>query len=78
MEEDIEPTEAEIKEEPSLQLFSYKHLSRPDLHAVVRSYTAQAKHRVANVPRNAQRTIALNKLRGSKDHACTALLWRQL
>lgn len=76
MEEDIEPTDAEIKEEPHLQLFSHKHLNRPDLRAVVRGFCAQAKWLVANVPRNAQRTIALNHLRIAKDHACTALLWR--
>lgn len=77
MEEDIEPTEAEIKEEPHLQLFSHRHMTRPDLRTVVRMYCQLAKTLVANAPRNAQRTIALNKLRESKDHACTALVWKQ-
>lgn len=75
MEEDIEPTDAELAAEPLLQLFRYKHL-RDDLRGIVRGYTAQAKWLVANVPRNAERTVALRKLRESKDAAVTATLWK--
>lgn len=77
MEEDIEPTEADIKSEPLLQLFRYKHLTRPDMRALSRTFCAQAKYLVDNVPRNPERTVSLRKLREAKDTAVTALLWVQ-
>lgn len=74
MEEDIEPTVDEINAEPLLQLFKYKHLARPDMRALSRSFTAQAKL-LATLPRNPERSASLRKLRESKDAAITALLW---
>jgi hypothetical protein len=74
MEPDIEPTEDEIKAEPLLQLFRYKHLTKPELRALSRSFTAQAKL-IASLPRNPERSASLRKLRESKDAAVTAMLW---
>jgi hypothetical protein len=75
MEEDIEPTIEDFKREPLLQLFRYKHLTHDKLRQVARGYTAQALLLVEVLPRNPERTVALRKLRESKDAACTAILW---
>lgn len=75
MEPDIEPTEDQIKQEPILQLFKYKHLARPDLRACSRSFTAQALFIFEHVPKNPERTVALRELRRAKDSAVTAILW---
>ena len=77
MEPDIEPTEDQIKTEPLLQLFKYKHLQRPDMRALSRTFTAQALYIADNVPRNAERSVCLRKLREAKDTSITALLWVQ-
>lgn len=76
MEEDIEPTDAEVHAEPMLQLFRYKHLQLEPLRQTVRMYCQLARGLVAHAPKNAERTVALRKLRESKDCACTAFLWK--
>ncbi len=75
MEEDIEPTDEMIKQEPLLQLFRYKHLRDFALRGLSRTYCAQARYVFENVPRNPERTVSLRKLREAKDAAVTAMLW---
>ncbi len=75
MEEDIEPTEYEIRGEPMLQLFKYKHLTTPSLRAVSREFCRLAQLLVSDVPRNQERTASLRKLREAKDCAVTAMFW---
>jgi len=75
MEEDIEPTDDEIKAEPLLQVFKYKHLTQLEMRATSRRFCELAKF-VATLPRNPERSASLRKLREAKDTAVTALLWK--
>lgn len=75
MEENTDPTSDEISAEPYLQLFKHMHLP-PHIKAVSQPFGVLAKQMVAALPRNAQRTTMLNKLREAKDCACTALIWQ--
>ena len=64
---------ADIELDPVLQFFDYQHL--PDYLAIVSAKFAElAEEIVAKVPRNAQRTQALNKLLEAKDCAVRAQL----
>lgn len=74
MEPDVEPTPDQIKAEPLLQLFRYKHLTRPDLRAVSLQF-CQLAIQIAELPRNPERSASLRKLREAKDAAVTAILW---
>lgn len=77
MEEDIEPTADQIRDEPMLQLFRYKHL-KPELRGVSRQFCALALTIVSSMSRNPERTVSLRKLREAKDTAVTGLLWTTL
>jgi hypothetical protein len=57
--------------EPIMQFFSYGHLPKP-LQDVSRPFCELAETIVANLPRNAERTVALRKLLESKDAAVRA------
>jgi hypothetical protein len=59
--------------EPILQFFSYSHL-RPELAAVSRPFCELAEGIIQNLPRNAERTVALRKLLESKDAAVRAFI----
>jgi hypothetical protein len=56
-----------------MQFFKYDHLP-PHLQAVSKPFADMADNIVATIPRNPQRTIALNKLLESKDAAVRAVL----
>lgn len=75
MEPNTDPTPEEIAAEPMLQLFKHMHLP-PHLRAISQPYCALARQLYA-LPRNPERTVALRKLRESKDCAVTAMLWQQ-
>lgn len=55
------------------QFFAYAHLP-PHLQEVSRPFGELAQRIVETLPRNPQRTIALNKLLEAKDAAVRALL----
>lgn len=74
MEENTDPTTEEIAAEPMLQLFKHMHL-KPELRTISQPYCALAKQ-LCGLPRNPERTVALRKLRESKDCAVTAMLWQ--
>lgn len=76
METDINPTPEEIKAEPKLQSFRYGHLNDA-ARSVSRKFCALAKELVEILPRSPERTIALDKLRESKDRAVSSLFWVQ-
>ena len=64
------PTDAS---EPLMQWFSYDHLPEP-LREVSRHFAQLAHWTVDNLPRNAERTVALRKLLEGKDAAVRAML----
>ena len=74
MEDNTDPTDAEIQAEPMLQLFRHMHL-RDDLRAISKPFGVLARQ-VAALPRNPERTAALRKLREAKDCAVTASIWK--
>lgn len=75
MEPNTDPTTDEIQAEPLMQLFKHMHLP---LHLRAISYPyCQLARQLAALPRNPERTVALRKLRESKDCAVTATLWVQ-
>lgn len=59
------------------QFFEYEHLPA-ELAAVSKPFGELAKLIVANLPRNAERTVALRKLLESKDAAVRAKISRDL
>lgn len=61
--------------DPKLQFFAFAHL-REDLQEIVVEFAALAKHLVATLPANAERTIALNLLIQAKDAAVRAKVYR--
>lgn len=70
------PTEfsnQQVADDPILHFFHYIHLP-PKLQAVSQKFFALAKHVVENLPRNAERTVALRKLLEAKDAAVRANL----
>ncbi len=73
MEPDTDPTPDEIHAEPLMQVFKHMHL-RAELRVVSQPYCELARQ-LLKLPRNPERSVALRKLRESKDCAVTALLW---
>lgn len=71
--DNTDPTDDEIKAEPLLQLFKHMHLPER-LRAVSKPFCDLARS-IAVLPRNPERSVALRKLRESKDCAVTAMLW---
>ena len=63
-----------IKQEPKLQFFVNKNL-RADLRDIVRPFAELAITILETLPRNPERTLALNKLVVAKDNAVRAMLW---
>jgi hypothetical protein len=61
--------------EPMLQFFDFAHLP-PNLQAVSRDFCELAERIVRNLPRNAERTVALRKLLESKDCAVRSTLYK--
>lgn len=76
MDEDAEPTEVQIQEEPLLQLFKYKHLANETMRALSKSFCLLAVKLTQVLPRNPERSTCLRKLREAKDCSITALLWK--
>lgn len=62
-------------DEPILQFFAYEHL-REDLQPISKPFGDTARWIVETLPRNPQRTIALNKLLEAKDAAVRAFLFK--
>jgi hypothetical protein len=65
----------QLAPDPILQFFSYEHLP-PHLQTISREFAGIASYLVENLPRNAERTVALRKLLESKDAAVRARLAR--
>lgn len=59
------------------QFFAYEHLP-PYLQTVSRPFGELAKHLIATLPTNPERTVALRKLLEAKDCAVRALLFKQV
>lgn len=76
--ESTDPTEAEIQQEPMLQLFRHAHLNNPALRETSSHFCQLARDIVANVPRNLERSESLRFLRQAKDTACTAMIWKDV
>lgn len=71
---DVGPfTDAEVLQDPVLQFFGYAHL-QPPLRARSKPFADLARVIVSTLPRNAQRTIALNKLIEAKDAGVRAAI----
>lgn len=66
-------TAAQIAADPILHFFHYAHLP-PTLQATSRWFMNLAWNVVMNIPRNAERTVALRKLLEAKDAAVRANL----
>ena len=66
-------TEAELTADPILRFFHYKHLP-PVLREVSAPFCQQARGMIDQLPRNAERTVALRKLLEAKDCAVRASL----
>jgi hypothetical protein len=62
--------------DPIMQFFGYEHLP-PELRAVSEMFYGLANRIVTDLPRNAERTVALRKLLEAKDAAVRAKLARQ-
>lgn len=69
-------TEAQLREDPILQFFAFKHLP-PHLAEVSRSFMHLAIILVSTVPQNSERQVALRKLLESKDAAVRARIMTQ-
>jgi hypothetical protein len=65
-----------MRTEPILQFFAYEHL-RDDLKQVSMPFGVLAENIIANLPRNAERTVALRKLLEAKDAAVRAALFKE-
>lgn len=66
-------SKAQIETDPILHFFHYKHLP-PNLAATSVKFFYLAQFIVVNLPRNAERTVALRKLLEAKDAAVRANL----
>lgn len=66
-------TDAQIAADPVLQFFHYEHLP-PRLQATSKSFFELAVYVICNLPRNAERSVALRKLLEAKDAAVRANL----
>lgn len=66
-------SEAQIATDPILHFFHYAHLP-PTLQAASRWFANLAWNLATNLPRNAERTVALRKLLEAKDAAVRANL----
>jgi hypothetical protein len=66
-------TTTEIQTDPILAFFNYEHLAHK-LQGVSQQFAQLARYVVDNVPRNAERTVALRKLLEAKDAAVRASL----
>lgn len=66
-------TPAEIAADPILRFFHYAHLP-PQLQAHSKPWCDLARHLIDNLPRNAERTVALRKLLEGKDAGVRAAL----
>lgn len=64
-------TEEQISQDPILRYFHYRHLP-PALQAMSVNFCNMARIVVSNLPRNAERTVALRKLLEAKDAAVRA------
>lgn len=62
--------------EPILQFFAYAHLPEK-LQAVSKPFGDLASTVVNELPRNAERTVALRKLLEAKDAAVRAVLFKE-
>jgi hypothetical protein len=60
-----------MEQDPIMQFFAYEHLPEK-LQQVSRPFGELASALTANLPRNAERTVALRKLLESKDAAVRA------
>lgn len=60
-----------MEQDPIMQFFAYEHLPEK-LQQVSRPFGVLAQELVGNLPRNAERTVALRKLLESKDAAVRA------
>ena len=67
------PTPPPPPSEHIMQFFVYGHLP-PQVQAVSKPFCELAQHIVDTLPRNQERTKALNKIMEAKDCACRALL----
>lgn len=67
----VEFTEEQIEADPILRYFHYSHLP-PALQAMSVNFYNMARIVVNNLPRNAERTVALRKLLEAKDAAVRA------
>jgi len=65
-------TDKMIQSDPILKYFSWSHLPE-HLQQISRPFGMLAIEIVANVPRNAERTVALRKLLESKDAVVRAV-----
>jgi hypothetical protein len=63
----------EVESDPLLRFFAYEHL-RADLQAVSKPFHDMAHALVHQLPRNAERTVALRKLLEAKDAAVRAYI----
>lgn len=70
---DVLFTDDQLREDPILRFFDYRHLP-PGLQDVSKVFTGAAAMIVAHCPRNPERTVALRKLLESKDAAVRATL----
>jgi len=61
--------------EPILQFFGFAHLP-PHLQPASEPFANLAAHIANNLPRNAERTVALRKLLEAKDAAVRAVLFK--
>lgn len=66
-------TDAEIEQLPLLYLFHYSHLP-PALQDNSRPFCELARRIVDTIPSNAERTVALRKLKEAKDAAVCAVV----
>ena len=73
--DDEEDRMSAISNEPMMQFFAYTHLPQ-HLQDVSVHFHAMAEWIVVNLPRNAERTVALRKLLESKDCAVRAVLYK--
>ena len=67
----IEFSDIELDRDPILRFFHYSHLP-PALQDASKPFCELARHIVAEIPRNAERTVALRKLLEAKDAAVRA------
>lgn len=67
----VEFTAEQLADDPILRFFHYSHLP-PALQAMSVNFCNMARIVVSNLPRNAERSVALRKLLEAKDAAVRA------